>query len=320
MVSGDGDEQTAKLLDAIFAGNPPSGIFTAGDNVNEDPVNLSDFMAYFNPTWGRHKSLIRPAPGNHDYLDTAGVGQGLFDYFNGIGNFTGPAGDRDKGYYSYDLGAWHIVVLNSNCSKVGGCGAGSPQEKWLRADLAVHPTACSAAMWHQPRFSSGQHGSNSAVQALWQALYDYGAEVVFSGHNHVYERFAPQDATGTADPMGIREFVVGTGGKGHHSWISGPLANEEVRNNDTWGVIKLTLRPTSFDRQFMPVTGGTFTDSGNQSCHVTDPTSLPVGGTAELPDVSDRSAPHYIPLAGLAAAVLVALTAGAWYARRRRLR
>jgi len=169
-VSSDGDEYTARVLDAIFAGNPPGGIFTTGGNVNEGPVNLADFMAYFDPTWGRHKALIRPTAGNHDYLDTAGVGQGFFDYFNGIGNFTGPAGDRDKGYYSYDLGAWHIVVLNSNCSKVGGCGVGSPQEKWLRADLAAHPTVCTAAMWHQPRFSSGRTGSNSAVQALWQAV------------------------------------------------------------------------------------------------------------------------------------------------------
>jgi hypothetical protein len=311
--SGDGDEATARLLDAIFAGNPPGGVFTAGDNVNEDPVNLADFMAYYVPTWGRHKARTRPTAGNHDYLDTAGVAQGYFDYFNGTGNFTGPAGDRDKGYYSYDLGAWHIVVLNSNCSKVGGCVAGSPQEQWLRSDLAAHPTACTAAMWHHPRFSSGQHPSYSSMQAFWQALYDYGAEVVFSGHNHVYERFAPQDASGKADAMGIREFVVGTGGKSHYIWGSVPLPNEEVRNNDTWGVIKLTLHPTSYDWEFIPVAGKTFSDSGTQPC-------IPlaaVGGMAELPGVSDSSTPNDTLLAGLATVALATLTAGTWYARRR---
>jgi hypothetical protein len=265
--SGDGDEHTAQLLDAIFAGSPPGGIFTAGDNVNEEPVNLVDYTTYFESTWGRHKALIRPAAGNHDYLDTAGVAQGYFDYFDGVGNNNGPAGERGKGYYSYDLGAWHIVVINSNCSKVGGCGAGSPQEQWLRADLAAHPAACTAAYWHHPRFSSGQHGGFSSMQPIWQALYDYGAEVVFNGHNHVYERFAPQNPNGNADPNGIREFVVGTGGKNHYPFPTGPLANEEVRNNDTFGVLKLTLHPTSYDWEFVPEAGKTFTDSGSQACH-----------------------------------------------------
>ena len=266
--SGNGDEATAKLLDAVFAGGVAGGIFTAGDNINEDPVYPVDYPTYLGPTWGRHKTLIRPATGNHDYLDSAGVAQGYFDYYDGVGNSNGPAGERGKGYYSYDLGAWHIVVLNSNCSKVGGCGAGSPQEKWLRADLAAHPTACTAAYWHHPRFSSGQHGSFTSMQPIWQALYDYGAEVVFNGHNHDYERFAPQDPNGVADPArGIREFVVGTGGKSHYSLSASPLVNEEIRNGDTFGVLKLTLHPTSYDWRFVPEAGKTFTDSGSQSCH-----------------------------------------------------
>jgi hypothetical protein len=127
--------------------------------MNEATAPYSYYINYFDPTWGRHKAAMHPSAGNHDYYDTGGVGQGYFDYFNGIGNSTGPAGDRDKGYYSYDLGTWHIVVINSNCSKVGGCGVGSPQEEWLRADLAAHPTDCTAAYWHHPRFSSGDHGT-----------------------------------------------------------------------------------------------------------------------------------------------------------------
>jgi len=266
-VSGDGDEYTAQVLDAIFDGNHPGGIFTAGDNMNESTAPYDYYVNYFEPTWGRHKSLIRPSTGNHDYMDTDGVGQGYYDYFNGIDNLTGPAGDRDKGYYSYDLGAWHIVVINSNCSKVGGCDAGSPQENWLRADLAAHPAVCTAAYWHHPRFNSGNHGNSTSMQPIWQALYDYGADVVMNGHAHDYERFAPQDPNGAADPAhGIREFVSGTGGRELHGMVA-LQPNSEVFNSDAWGILKLTLHPTSYDWQFMPVAGETFADSGSQSCH-----------------------------------------------------
>jgi hypothetical protein len=172
-----GDEATAALLDGI-AGT----VVTLGDNVYADGTP-SEFANCYDPSWGRHKGRTKPAVGNHEY-HTPGAA-GYFGYF-------GPAaGDPSKGYYSYNLGAWHIVVLNSNCTYVGGCHAGSPQERWLRADLAAHPTTCTLAYWHHSRFSSGYQGSTAAVQSLWQALYAFGADIVLAGHDHSYERFAP---------------------------------------------------------------------------------------------------------------------------------
>jgi len=254
-----GDEATAALLDAVFSGGAPGEVFTAGDNAYNSGT-AEEFANCYDPSWGRHRQITRPAPGNHGY-NTSGA-SGYFGYFGAA------AGDPSKGYYSYDLGAWHIVVVNSNCWEVGGCGAGSPQEQWLRADLAAHPAACTLAYWHHPRFSSGTHGSSTSVQAMWQALYDYGAEVVINGHDHDYERFAPQDPNGAADPeRGIRQFVVGTGGMSHYPFPGPPIANSEAHNGDTFGVLKLTLHPTSFDWEFVPVAGKTFTDSGSQSCH-----------------------------------------------------
>ena len=246
--SGPGAEATAKLLDGI-AGT----VFTAGDNAYEDGTD-SQFANYYNPTWGRHKGRTLPAAGNHDYA--TGGATGYYNYFGAA------AGDPSKGYYSYNLGAWHVVVLNSNVSR----GAGSPQETWLRADLAAHPTACTAAIWHHPLFSSGEHGNNPSVKPLFKALYDYHADVVLNGHDHTYERFAPQDASGVATAQGIREFVVGMGGRSHYSWGS-VKPNSEVRDNTAYGVIKLTLHPNSYDWNFIPEAGKAFTDSGSQACH-----------------------------------------------------
>ena len=248
-----GAEATAALLDSI-----PGTVFTTGDNAYEDGT-AAEFQDCYDPTWGRHKARTQPAAGNHEY-HTPGA-SGYFEYF-GAG-----AGDRDEGYYSYDLGAWHIVVLNGECSEVP-CSAGSAQEEWLRADLAANATACTAAYWHQPRFSSGsQHSSNTSYAAFWEALYDHGVELVMNGHEHNYERFAPQKADGTADPVrGIRQIVVGTGGRNHTGFDS-PIPNSEVRNDDTFGVLKLTLRPTSYEWEFVPEAGGTFTDMGSESCH-----------------------------------------------------
>jgi hypothetical protein len=245
-----GDEATANLLDNI-AGT----VFTAGDNAYNDgsPTNYSQCYA---PTWGRHRARTRPSPGNHDYR-TSGA-SGYFDYY---GSNAGPAG---LGYYSYNLGNWHIISLNSNIDM----SAGSPQEQWLRADLAASNKPCTLAYWHHPRFSSGSHhGSSPTPQPLWQALYDARAEVVISGHEHNYERFAPQTPTGSADASrGIREFVVGTGGTDFYP--SGtPIANSQVRNTGTWGVLKLTLSSNRYTWQFIPVAGKTFTDSGSGTCH-----------------------------------------------------
>ena len=224
---------------------------------------LENFALAYDRSWGVAKAHTHPAVGNHEYV-TAGAA-GYFDYFNGVGVANGPAGDRSKGYYSYNLGSWHVVVLNSNCSRVGGCGAGSPQERWLRADLAASANRCALAYWHHPRFSGGRYGNNAAVRPFWQALYEHRAEVVLSGHDHNYQRFAPQDAVGAADPTGPREFVVGTGGKGLYP-LAVETANREAADGSTAGVLKLRLRADGYDWTFEPETGKTFTDSGSGAC------------------------------------------------------
>ena len=197
-----GDEATAALLDGI-AGT----VFTTGDNVYESGT-ASEFANCYGPSWGRHRARTRPVPGNHDW-NTANA-QGYRDYF-GFG--PGPL------WYSYNLGNWHVVVLDSNCGNVGGCGAGSAQHTWLVNDLAADTRACTVALWHHPRFSSGgEHGSSNATAAFWTALYADGAEVILNGHDHDYERFAPQNPSAVADPNGIREFVVGTGGKSFYAF------------------------------------------------------------------------------------------------------
>jgi hypothetical protein len=248
---------------ALLGQSPLAGVLPLGDDQYEDGT-LSAFQGSYDPTWGRYKGITYPTPGNHEY-NTAGAA-GYFDYFNGAGVADGIAGPRSQGYYSYDIGTWHLISLNSNCTKVS-CAAGSPQEQWLRADLAAHPAACTLAYWHHPRFSSGSHGDTTLVQPLWQALYDANADVVLSGHDHLYERFAPQTPTGVADPVrGIREFLVGTGGRSHYSFGT-PEPNSEVRNSATFGILKLTLHAGSYDWAFVPEAGKTFTDFGSASCH-----------------------------------------------------
>ena len=248
-----GAEATAKLLEKI-----PGTVFAAGDLAYPDG-SKENFECY-DKTWGRVKSRTRPAPGNHEF-HAAGATP-YFDYFGSA------AGDPKLGYYSYELGSWHIIVLNSECLDAGGCEPGSPQEKWLRADLAAHPVACTLAYWHKPLFSSGNaHGNDLTVKPLWQALYDANADVIIGGHDHDYERFAPQDPEGVADPKrGIREFVVGTGGKNHRPF-GDSKPNSEVRDFTAFGVLKLTLRPKSYDWEFIPEAGKGFTDSGSGSCH-----------------------------------------------------
>lgn len=249
----EGAEATAKLLEAN-----PGTVMALGDLAYPDGT-AENFKCY-DRTWGRVKDRTRPAVGNHEFHSSGATY--YFQYFGAA------AGDPKTGYYSYELGTWHVVVLNSECKEVGGCGAGSPQEKWLRADLAAHPVGCTLAYFHKPRFSSGRtHGDDLEVTPLWQALYDYNAELVLNGHDHDYERFAPQDPNGKADPQrGIREFVVGTGGKSHREF-GDPKPNSEVRNNDAYGVLKLTLKLTGYEWKFLPEAGKTFTDSGSGNCH-----------------------------------------------------
>ena len=253
--SSTGDEATANLLDDI-AGT----VITLGDNAYSSGTS-AEYTNCYGPSWGRHLARTRPTPGNHEYNTLNATG-----YY---GYFGAAAGDPTKGYYSYDLGAWHIIVLNSNssCTTIS-CAAGSAQDTWLRNELATHTNVCTLAYWHHPRFNSGaSHGNNTAVANFWNALYQYGADVILNGHEHVYERFAPQTPAAVADPTnGIRQFTVGTGGASHYSF--GTIQpNSEVRNGTTYGVLKLTLHATSYDWQFVPVTGGTFTDSGTGSCH-----------------------------------------------------
>lgn len=255
----------------------PAAALTLGDNQYESGT-LANFLASYDKTWGRFKNIIKPAIGNHE----GGEGQthsnaGYFDYFNGKGVQTGAAGDRSKGYYSYNVGSWHLIALNSNCGTYWfngvqtGCQAGSPQETWLRNDLATHSNVCTLAYWHIPRFSSGSSHHNSAATdrvytTFWNDLYNAKADVILNGHDHDYERFAPQQPNGTADATnGIREFISGTGGINHYSFSS-IVQNSQFRNATSFGVLKMTLHPASYDWQFIN-TQGTIVDSGTANCH-----------------------------------------------------
>ena len=229
----------------------PTAVLPLGDNQYENGT-LAAFQAVFATTWGAYRSIMYPAIGNHEYL-TKGA-SGYFGYF-GV-----PA------YYSYDLGDWHMISLDSECSYVGGCGTGSVQERWLLADLAAHPSACTLVYWHEPRFSSGEHQDATQMSTIWADLVAAHVSVVLSGHNHDYERFVALNATGSPDPTGVTEFVVGTGGKNHYGFVAAPLTGEVVRNDTSFGVIDMTLGPTSYSWKFVPAPGYTFTDSGSANC------------------------------------------------------
>jgi hypothetical protein len=253
----------------LLVGGGLSAVLPLGDtqyHVGE----LSDYQASFHPTWGRVKPILRPVLGNHEY-GTSNA-RGYFDYFND-GRSNGPAGERGKGYYSYDLGSWHLIALNTNCDHIdngaaaNGCAPGSPQEHWLRADLAAHRNQCTLAYFHSPLFNSGFRGNRPFARPFWDVLYEAGADVVLNGDAHSYERFALQSPSGAADPTrGIRQFVVGTGGVFFTGW-STVKPNSELRQNHTFGVLMLTLRPGRYEWRFAPVTGESFTDSGSGTCH-----------------------------------------------------
>lgn len=252
----DGDEATAALLEAILEADPGT-VFTAGDNVYERGT-AAEFADCYAPTWGRFRDRTLPAPGNHDY-ETAGA-TAYFEYFGAA------AGTPGAGWYAVDVGTWRVYVLNSECAQVGGCDAGSPQERWLRQALADDAATCSLAIWHRPRFSSGPHGSDPATDALWRDLVAAGTELVIAGHDHLYERFAPKAADGTPDPAGTVAFVVGTGGRRLYD-MERVAADSLVRETDTLGVLRLALDPTGYTFDFVPVAGGTFTDHGGAACH-----------------------------------------------------
>ncbi|MDQ1515353.1 MAG: acid phosphatase type 7, partial [Actinomycetota bacterium] len=262
-IDGCGPGQaTAKLAQGIDGTVAP-----LGDNAYPSG-SASDYSHCYDPTWGQFKDRTHPVPGNHEY-DTGNAAA----YFHYFGDLAGPAG---RGYYSYDVGPWHVVALDSNCGPAD-CGA---EKTWLDADLSAHPAPCTLAYMHHPRFSSGAAGNNSSLNTFWDVLYAHRASVVLSGHDHDYERFAPQNPAGRRDPgRGIRQFVVGTGGGALGSLYSA-APNSEVRNNRSMGVLQLTLRADGYDWRFVPIGGGGFTDSGSDSCSgATPPTTSPATAT-----------------------------------------
>jgi hypothetical protein len=265
--AGTGSVCRQKAVSDLIVGQGYSAVLPLGDN-QYYCGGLSDYQRSYDLSWGRLLSVTRPVVGNHEYVTSGGTGcdatgeaSGYFSYFGSR------AGSIGQGYYSYNVGNWHLIALNSNCSSAGGCNSSTPQGKWLAADLAANQDACILAYWHIPLFSSGGRAAGNS-KSFWTALYHADADVVLNGHDHIYERFAPQTADGARDnARGLREFIVGTGGANHTS-LSTLFAHSEVRNTNTFGILKLTLHPNSYDWQFIPAPGtGTFTDSGSQTCH-----------------------------------------------------
>lgn len=243
-----GAAATARLLDQI-----DGTVFTLGDNAYQSGT-AEEFRDCYDSTWGRHKARTRPSPGNHDYVTPGAAG--YYDYF---GERAGP---ERRGYYSFDLGAWHIISLNSEID----AGPDSAQAQWLATDLAKHPTTCTLAYWHKPIFSSGSvHGNNPHMRPIWDILARAGADVVLNGHDHTYERFAPQTGDAVADPQGIREFVVGVGGAELYG-LGEIQPNSAVRGIRIFGVLKLKLHATSYDWEFVPAEAGAFSDAGSAGC------------------------------------------------------
>ncbi|HEX4776922.1 MAG TPA: metallophosphoesterase [Acidimicrobiia bacterium] len=256
---GSGNRCRMMATSDLLVNRGLAAVLVLGDN-QYNGGSFSDYMASYDPTWGRVKSITRSVAGNHEY-GSAGAG-GYFKYF---GLAAGPAG---KGWYSFDIGSWHLIALNSNCTDVQGCGTGSPQEQWLRADLAANRSPCTLAFFHHGRYSSGHDGDSTFMAPLFQDLYAAGADVALSGHSHDYERFAQQDNAGNLDTArGIRQFIVGTGGAFFTGWPSGRDRNSQVSENTSYGVLDLTLHPGSYDWRFAPIAGSTFTDTGTTACH-----------------------------------------------------
>jgi len=243
----------------LVSRRPDATVLTLGDSVYERGAR-GEFNKYYAPTWGKFKNRTKPAVGNHEYETPNAAG--YFAYFGKA------AGKPTEGYYSFERGDWHLIALNSNCAEVGGCGVSSPQGQWLKADLAKNQSKCTLAYFHHPLFTSGEDRPGvSEVKPLWETLYKSGAEVVLNGHDHNYQRFAPQDPEGRVNSQrGLREIVVGTGGRLHYP-IGNPIANTQAYNDHTFGVLKLTLHPISYEWKFIPVAGERFTDSGSARCH-----------------------------------------------------
>lgn len=244
---------TARLLGRI-----PGTVFTVGDNVQGRGAS-SEFRNCYDPTWGKYKQRTKPAAGNHEYYTARA--RPYFDYFGAR------AGGARRGYYSYDRGGWHVVVLNSNCSKVGGCGRTSPQGRWLRTNLARNDRQCTMAYFHHPLYASGTGSDTPQVRPFWNMLQKRRADVILSGHAHRYERFRPITPAGARSPNGIRQFIVGTGGATGGKQYGPNDPNMQVKRRNTAGVLRFSLRPGSYSWRFVPISGQNFTDSGTDRCH-----------------------------------------------------
>jgi hypothetical protein len=276
--AGTHNDCAAKAVSDLMLPDNLTAVLPLGDEQYECG-GATAFTQSYDLSWGRLKAISDPVPGNHEYDSIAdtpnGTGcspvndaAGYYQYFGT--SFGSPgSGDPTHGYYSYDVGAWHIIALNSECANVGGCGLGSPQETWLKSDLAAHPStgSCTLAYWHRPRFASSVAGNNANFDQFWQDLYAANAYVVLVAHFHAYERFAPQDPSGASDTTrGIREFIVGTGGE---NWgtFGGTQSNSQVRHTGSFGYLNMTLHPTSYDWTFKTALGASFTDTGTTNCH-----------------------------------------------------
>ena len=268
IVCAPGSKDPCRHLEtlAVVERLAPDLVLPLGDNQYETGSG-DEYAAAYNLSWGRLRAISRPVPGNHEYQDDF-TARGYFDFFNGPGAVTGLAGERGKGYYSYNVGDWHFVALNSNCGHVrGGCAVNSPQERWLRDDLQANRRPCTLAYAHHPRFSSGINGNADNLAPLWQALYEYGVDVYLAGHDHHYERFAPQRPDGVSDPEhGVREFVVGTGGRSITPFRT-ILPNSEVQDTTSFGVLSMRLGPTGYQWTYLATAGMPLADSGADTCH-----------------------------------------------------
>ena len=259
-------KQTGDLVRSVLAANPGAQVQTLGDQVNNDPSGSydSEYTALYDPAWGSFLNVTHSVVGNHDTYPPGG----MTPYFTYFGSHAGPK----PGYYSYNIGSsWHVIVLNSECSKAGGCNATSAQTTWLKNDLAANTRKCVLAAWHIPRWTSGRHPDSSAYATFWDVLYQYKVDIIANGHNHNYERFNLINPSEQAAADGIREFILGIGGApgDGYTYASHPLDhNEAVRNQSAvYGVLQLTLNANSYSWEFLRAAGSNFTDLGTTTCH-----------------------------------------------------